>query len=297
MQINWNGIKGLQENIGHGGVCSNYSIDYVASTWQYIRTFTGGTAIFTQSETPIKCGGAPQKIAYLAEDHFRRSGIRGKCNVVFASAAAKIFAVEKYAKSLTEVIERKQIDAKFRTNLIEIRGEEKIAVFKNLDTSEISSINYDMIHVTPPMAAPDFIKNSPLADSNGWVAVDKQTLQHINYKNIFSLGDAAGLPTSKTGAAIRKQAPVVVANILSRLKNVEPSAFYDGYTSCPLVTGYDKLILAEFDYELKPRETFPFDQSKERRSMLLLKKIWPSTALLAWNVERNYLGLLAQQWF
>lgn len=128
-----------------------------------------------------------------------------------------------------------------------------------------------MIHVTPPMGPPDFIKESPLADSAGWVDVDKQTLQHSRYRNIFSLGDAANLPTSKTGAAVRKQAPVVVANILSVLSETPPASHYDGYTSCPLVTGYKSMILAEFDYALQPQETFPFDQSQERYSMYLLK--------------------------
>jgi sulfide:quinone oxidoreductase len=79
------------------------------------------------------------------------------------------------------------------------------------------------------------------------------------------------LPTSKTGAAIRKQAPVLVKNLISAIGGMPLEAKYDGYTSCPLVTGYGKLVLAEFDYEGKPQETFPFDQSKERLSMYLLK--------------------------
>jgi sulfide:quinone oxidoreductase len=128
-----------------------------------------------------------------------------------------------------------------------------------------------MIHVTPPMSAPDFIKHSPLANEAGWVDVDKDTLQHKRYPNIFSLGDASSLPTSKTGAAIRKQAPVLVKNLLAVMHATPLTAQYDGYTSCPLVTGYGKLILAEFDYDGKPQETFPFDQSKERYSMYLLK--------------------------
>jgi sulfide:quinone oxidoreductase len=94
----------------------------------------------------------------------------------------------------------------------------------------------------------------------------------VRHANIFSLGDASGLPTSKTGAAIRKQAPVCVANVLSQLKGQSLVASYNGYTSCPLVTAYGKLVLAEFDYNNKPQETFPFDQSKERWSMFVLKK-------------------------
>jgi sulfide:quinone oxidoreductase len=111
-----------------------------------------------------------------------------------------------------------------------------------------------------------------LANAAGWVDVDKHTLQHVKYANIFSLGDASGLPTSKTGAAIRRQAPVLVENLLAAISNQSLTAKYNGYTSCPLVTGYGKLVLAEFDYDGKPQETFPFDQSKERWSMYILKR-------------------------
>jgi sulfide:quinone oxidoreductase len=271
IQISWGNIKGLTESIGKDGVCSNYSYEFVDKTWEFIRAFKGGNAVFTQPGTPIKCGGAPQKIAYLADDHFRRSGVRDKTNVIFASANADIFAVKRYADPLTKVLERKGIDARFRHELTEIRASSKEAVFENLDTGETVILAYDMIHVTPPMSAPDFIKESDLADADGWVDVDPATLQHVRFPNVFSLGDASNLPTSKTGAAIRAQAPVLVKNLLAFRRHEKPIGRYDGYTACPLVTGYGRLIMAEFDYEGTPKETFPFDQSKERRSMYLLK--------------------------
>ena len=126
--------------------------------------------------------------------------------------------------------------------------------------------------MTPPQSAPDFIRHSPLANEGGWVDVDKYTLQHVRYANVFSLGDASSLPTSKTGAAVRKQAPVVVKNLLAIMENKPLTAKYNGYTSCPIVTGYGKLVLAEFDYANQPTETFPFDQAKERWSMYQLKR-------------------------
>jgi sulfide:quinone oxidoreductase len=160
--------------------------------------------------------------------------------------------------------------------LIEVRPASREAVFKNLDTQEEVIVHYDLMHVTPPMSAPDFVKRSPLTNADGplkgWVNVDKHTLQHPEYPNVFSLGDAAGLPTSKTGAAIRKQVSVLVHNLVRAMANQEARFDrYDGYTSCPLVTGYGRLVLAEFDYDLKRKETFPVDQTKERFSMYLLK--------------------------
>jgi len=170
------------------------------------------------------------------------------------------------------VIERKDIATKYQLDLISIDSVRKEAVFEHVVTKDRETLRYDMIHVVPPMSSPDFIRNSPLAGAAGWAEVDKHTLQHVRFKNVFALGDCSNLPTSKTGAAIRKQAPVAVQNIISLLAGQPLAARYDGYTSCPLVTGYNRLILAEFDYDLSPQETFPFDQSKERYSMYMLKK-------------------------
>lgn len=273
IQIDWGKIKGLPEALGQGGVCSNYSYDTVNSTWEAIRGFKGGNALFTQPTPPIKCAGAPQKIMYLADDHFRKAGVRSNSKVMFFSGEAAIFRVAKYAASLMKVIERKGIEAKFQHNLAELRPSSREAVFQDLANGNAEVVQkYDMIHVTPPMSAPDFLKKSPIANAAGWVDVDKATLRHAKFANVFAIGDCSSLPTSKTAAAIRKQAPVLVENLGAALRGMQPAAAYTGYTSCPLVTGYGKLILAEFDYDLKPQETFPFDQSKERRSMYLLKK-------------------------
>ncbi|MCS6774264.1 MAG: FAD/NAD(P)-binding oxidoreductase [Anaerolineae bacterium] len=272
IQIDWHKIKGLKEALAaRNGVCSNYAYETVDRTWENIRSLKRGVAVFTQPSTPIKCGGAPQKIAYLADDHFRRAGVRENITIKFMSGMGKIFSVEKYAKSLTAVCQRKGIETYFRHELVEVNHERREATFEKLDTGERVVVHYDMLHATPPMSAPDVIKQSPLAASSGWVEVDKATLQHVRYPNVFALGDCSSLPTSKTGAAIRKQAPVLVENLLSAMAGQPLTESYDGYTSCPLVTGYGSLILAEFDYSLTPKESFPFDQSKERYSMYALK--------------------------
>ena len=272
LQVNWQQIPGLAESVGRDGVCSNYSFETVDSTWEAIRQFKGGNAVFTHPSGAVKCVGAPQKIMYLADDRFREAGVRERTNVIHISALANIFAVPKYRATLEKVIERRGIECRFQTELLEIRPSEKIAVLRNVTTQETYDQPYYLLHVTPPMGPPDFLRQSSLADANGWVDVDPATLRHRRYENVFALGDCSNLPTSKTGAAIRKQAPVVVTNVLAASQKQPLSAKYDGYTSCPLVTGIGKLVLAEFDYEKNPQETFPLDQSKERWTMLALKR-------------------------
>lgn len=272
LMVDWDGVKGLREAIGKNGVCSNYSYETVLSTWQAIRNFKGGNAIFTHPATPIKCGGAPQKIMYLADDAFRRAGVRENATIEFFSGEPAIFKVEKYAKALLQVIERKGIRPHFRHSLTELRVDSREAVFQDLEAKTEVVRKFDMIHVTPPQRPLPVLAQSELANAGGWVEVDKATLRHVRFANVYALGDCSSLPTSKTGAAIRKQVPVVADAIVAALRGGASETRYDGYTSCPLVTGYGRLILAEFDYDLKPCETFPIDQSKERWSMYQLKR-------------------------
>ncbi|ACK72139.1 FAD-dependent pyridine nucleotide-disulphide oxidoreductase [Gloeothece citriformis PCC 7424] len=278
IQLDWHLIKGLPDALGKGGVCSNYAFEIAPYTWEVINHFKGGNAIFTFPATPIKCAGAPQKIMYLADDAFRKNGVRQKTNILYCAAAAKIFAIDAYAVSLMKVVERKGITLNFKHNLKEIKAESKEAVFDVTTDDGVQelTLSYDMIHVAPPMSAPDFIKNSklatPAAPSLGWVDVHKYTLQHNVYSNVFSLGDVSSLPTSKTAAAVRGEAPVLVENLLSLMNKQALNASYNGYTCCPLVTGYGKTIMAEFDYDGNPISTFPIDQTQEHYTMWLMKK-------------------------
>lgn len=272
LQVNWQKIPGLSESIGKHGVCSNYSYGTVDSTWEAIRNFRGGTAIFTNPSGAVKCGGAPQKIMYLADDRFREAGVRDKTRIIYASALPTIFAVEPYKTTLEGVVQRKAIECRFRHELVEIHPDQREAVLKNLDTQELVTEHFDLLHVTPPMGPPTFLATSPLADKDGWVDVESDTLRHKQFANVFALGDCSNLPTSKTGAAIRKQAPVVVSNLKAAMAGQPLTAKYGGYTSCPLVTGIGRLVLAEFNYQKQPEESFPVDQSKERWSMWMLKR-------------------------
>lgn len=275
IQINWDWIDGLKETLGKNNVSSNYSYKTAPYTFESIQKFNGGTMLFTSPATPVKCGGAPQKIMYLAADYLKKHHLLSKATIEFCNAGKVIFGVKKYAKTLNKVCERYGIVQNHRHELTTIDGKKKEATFKvTTEAGDVDMITkkFDMIHVTPPQSAPDFIRNSPLADANGWLNVNKHTLQHTQYANIFGIGDVTNTPNAKTGAAVRKQAPVLVNNLLETKHQQTLTRHYNGYGSCPLVTGYGKLVLAEFDYEGNVVETFPFDQSKERYSMYFFKK-------------------------
>ncbi|MDX2133662.1 MAG: FAD/NAD(P)-binding oxidoreductase [Saprospiraceae bacterium] len=279
IQLDWHKIKGLEGNLGRNGITTNFLFQYAPYTWELLQNLKKGKALFTNPNTPIKCGGAPQKITYLASDYWRKQGVLKDVEVHFYSAGAIIFGVPKYAATLNQVIARYGVRTHFKHNLVEIKADEKVAVFDRYEEGKVVEqvqTPFDMIHITPPQSAPDFVKNSPLAVAGnplGWVDVDKYTFRHNRYPNIFSIGDASSTPNSKTGAAVRKQVPVLVEQMNSLIKTGQlADARYNGYGSCPLITGYGKLVMAEFDYDNQPVETFPFDQAKERWSMYQLKK-------------------------
>jgi sulfide:quinone oxidoreductase len=310
IQLDWAKIEGLKETLGKNEVSSNYSFKTAPYTWELIKNFKGGTAVFTNPTTPIKCGGAPHKIMYLACDYWLKKGILDLCDVHYISGANVIFGVPEYAETLKKLVSKYGIKVHFGANVTAINGGTKTISFEtkelskdlenkfsNLQSSDYAiienknedlfsrvSLNFDICHTVPPQSAPDFIKNSPLKDDKnplGYVEIDKNTMQHSRYKNIFSLGDCTNAPCSKTGAAIRKQAPVVVQNLLALINGMPLNASYDGYSACPIPTQYGKLMLAEFDYSNKPKMTFPFDQAKPRWTMWILKtKILP---WLYWN--------------
>jgi sulfide:quinone oxidoreductase len=276
IQIDWDRIPGLREALGTPYVSSNYDYGLAPKTWDMIRTFRGGTALFTNPGTPIKCAGGPQKIMYLAAEHFRRTKVPAE--VVFGHAGGVIFGVKEFAAVLTDVVARYGIDVHFKRELVEVRPRTREAVFQIVgsQTGETETIPYDIMHVTPMMSAPDFVKQSPLAvpgNPLGWAKVDQFTLQSPDFPNVFALGDAASTPNSKTAAAVRKQAPVVVQNLRSVMRGQAPAARYDGYASCPLLTAHNRVLLAEFDYDLKPAPSIPLiDTQRERYDMYLLKR-------------------------
>jgi len=277
LTLRWNAIRGLNETLGKNGVTSNYLFDLAPYTWQLVQGLKSGTAIFSQPPMPIKCAGAPQKAMYLSCDYWRRQGVLGNINVEFQTAAAVLFGVADFVPPLMKYVERYGAKLNFNSQLTAVDGPARKAWFdvKKADgTIEQVERSFDMIHVVPPQTAPDFVRQSPLADAAGWIEVDHETLRHKRYGNIFGLGDGCSAPNAKTAAAVRKQAPVVAENVLAVLDGRGPRALYDGYGSCPLTVERGKVVLAEFGYGGKLLPTFPLDPRVPRRLAWMLKAEW-----------------------
>ncbi|AUZ47088.1 FAD/NAD(P)-binding oxidoreductase [Pseudomonas orientalis] len=280
LRLAWEKIEGLQDTLGRHGVTSNYSYEHAAYTWQLVQQLKGGKALFTQPAMPIKCAGAPQKAMYLSCDHWLKQGSLKNIDVEFNLAGAALFGVATFVPPLMEYVEKYNARLAFNANLVKVDGPARKAWFEVKDAEgnvRVEEKTFDMLHVVPPQVAPDFIRQSPLADAAGWCEVNPHSLQHLRYPHIFSLGDVCGTSNAKTAAAVRKQIVVVAENLLALRKQAPLPLKYDGYGSCPLTVEKGKVVLAEFGYGGKLLPTFPLDPTQARRSMWFLK-----ATLLPW---------------
>ncbi|WP_210559739.1 bifunctional protein tyrosine phosphatase family protein/NAD(P)/FAD-dependent oxidoreductase [Psychrosphaera aestuarii] len=282
IKLDWNKIKGLTETLGQNGVTSNYRYDLAPYTWELVQNLKSGKAVFSQPPMPIKCAGAPQKAMYLSSDYWYKNDALRNIEVEFYNAGPVLFGVKEYVPALMEYVEKYNAKLNFSQELIEVKGKSKTAIFKVTqgDSVFLKEIEFDMLHVVPPQSAPDFIKSSPLADTNGWIDIDQSTLQHKKYANVFALGDATNAPNAKTAAAARMQAPVVATNLLYERGEADKKAIYNGYGSCPLTVEVGKVVLAEFGYGGKILNSFPTwlinDKKPSSLAWYLKEKVLPA---------------------
>ena len=286
IQLDWDKTEGLIDALGRNGVSSNYRYDLAPRTWDFIRETRSGSAVFMMPSGPMKCAGAPQKIAYLASDYWRKQGVLDKIDVHLVVPTPRIFGIPAIADNLDKVIAGYGIHLHTSSEITAIDADaRKVTVSAVGESGTDTTLSFDMLHAVPRQSAPDWIKTSRLStgEPTGYVEVDTHTMQHVRYPNVFALGDAGSTPNSKTGAAIRKQAPVVVENIGSHLSGRPLTARYDGYASCPIVTSTHDMLLAEFDYDFNLKPSFPvLDPTRPHRPYWYLKKY--GLPFMYWNL-------------
>jgi sulfide:quinone oxidoreductase len=310
LQLDFERIKGLEEAgraysagdnskllkaLGDNGICSIYTAEGATKTWEqmqkYIDQAKSGKKtqfVFTHPNTPIKCGGAPKKILNLTNSRLKEAGARENAELTFYPSGGSMFGVPEYHDAILEQFKREGYKWHYRNNLIEVEPENKIAVFDSrweekgrwdpqlrdfevLGKHEKIRVPYDFLHITPPQLAPREITESEIGSAKGWVPVNKETLQHIRFPNVFAIGDIAFVPMGKTGGSVRKQYKVLVDNLIAKMEGKKMPAKYAGYTVCPLITSIGTVMLAEFDWTVKPTPSFPLDPLVERWIWWLMK--------------------------
>jgi sulfide:quinone oxidoreductase len=259
-------IEGMDVGaIGNNGLTSVYPSPQAAqATWAAMQAFTakGGNAVMTLPATPLKCAGAPLKMSFMLRDRLFKAGTLGASKISFQSALGNVFGVKVVNDNVLDRWKALGIDVEFSRKLTAIDIGARSATFVSPE-GEKQEMPYDFIHVVPPMRAPDAVKNSDLAwkegpfAAGGWLEVDKATLQHRRYPNVFGIGDINGTPRGKTAATVKKSAPLVAHNLVEVIAGRKADEAFDGYTSCPLITREGSAMLIEFDYEGRLTPSLP----------------------------------------
>ncbi len=265
LTLNWDGIEGFSlDLVGKEGIGAVYAgPDYAAKTWAEMDRFTdtGGQALFTRPATEMKCAGAPLKYTFLTDDYARQKGNRGKVEITYAAHSKSLFGVPIVNEKVRMLFADRGVNVVHDYVMKAIDPGKKIATFSTPEGDQ--ELPYDFTNVIPPMIAPEVIRNSPLPwqegkwVDQGWVEVDKETLRHTRYPDVFAVGDVAGVPKGKTAASVKWQVPVVEDHIVAQIAGDTADTTYNGYTSCPLITRVGRAMLIEFDYNNDLVPSFP----------------------------------------
>ena len=175
IQLDWDKIPGMAEAMESPAATSNYRYDLAPRTWDMIRNLKSGTAVFTQPPGPIKCAGAPQKIAYLAADYWGKQGVLDDIRVVMVLPTPGMFGVKVFADELERVVAKYGIEVRFNSEMTSVDPAAGVAIIKDNAAGTEESLHYDLLHAVPPQSAPDWLKCTPLADPAnpaGYVDVD-----------------------------------------------------------------------------------------------------------------------------
>ncbi len=293
LRLDYAAIEGMDvEQIGNNGLGSIYhSPEKAAATWQAMSKFadSGGVGVFLRPGTEMKCVGAPLKYTFLTDDHLRRRGNRGKAEIIYNANNKVLFSVPIVHEKVRMLFEERDIRMNYERTLAAIDLGKRIATFKTAEGPV--ELQYDFINVIPPMRAADVVRNSPLPwqegnwAADGWIEVDKHTLRHKRFDNVFAVGDVAGVPKGKTAASVKWQVPVAVDHLVAQIEGRESQAHYGGYTSCPLITRLGQAMLIEFDYKDNLVPSFP-------GIIAPLEELWISWVMKTMALKPTYISML-----
>lgn len=246
-QINPDEIEGLNGPLWHKEIFDFYTFEGAVKLGNYLETWEGGRMVLNIAEMPIKCPVAPLEFVFLADDFFREKGMRDKVEIVLATPLSGAFTKPVAAKHLGELIEQKGIVLETEFNIGEVDNEKKQIV-----SWDERAIDFDLLVSIPTNMGDPAIERSGMGDELNFIPTNKHTLQSDNWDNIFVIGDATNLPSSKAGSVVHFQSEILTINILDVIAGRNPTASFDGHANCFIESGNGKGFLIDFNYETEP---------------------------------------------
>ncbi|HEY9122953.1 MAG TPA: FAD/NAD(P)-binding oxidoreductase [Bacteroidales bacterium] len=255
-----------------------YTYEGAVALAEKLETWKGGRMVMAIVDMPIKCPVAPLEFVFLADAFFTQKGIRDKVEISYVTPLPGAFTKPVATAKLSELLSSKNINIiqDFYIEHVDNEG-------KKLVSYDEKEVPFDLLVTVPLNKGAEFIQNSGIGDDLNYIPVNKETLQMQQYPEIFVLGDAAAIPTSKAGAVAHFAADVLLENLLDMIEGKEPTAKFDGHANCFIETGFGKAALIDFNYDQEPLAgTFP------------LPVIGPMSLLK--ETRLNHWGKLAFEW-
>ena len=252
-QIKPEETPGLKDKLWQKEIFDFYSIEGALALQRFFKTWEGGKLVMAIVDIPFKCPVAPIEFVCLAEEFFTKKGIRDKVEISLVTPLPGAFTKPVATKMLSDLLQEKNIEVIPDFYIERIDNEKKVLV--SYDEKEVP---FDVLTIVPLNKGDEMIARSGMGDDLNYVPTDKNTLQSQEYENIFVIGDAANLPTSKAGSVAHFSSEILLENMLSVIEGRSMHAKFDGHSNCYIETGYGKGALIDFNYDTEPLPgTFP----------------------------------------
>jgi sulfide:quinone oxidoreductase len=244
---------GLKDKLWYKKIFDFYTIEGAVALREFFRNWEGGKLALAISEMPIKCPVAPLEFVFLADAYFTEIGIRDKVEINFVTPLPGAFTKPKTSKLLGELMKEKNIIVTPEFYIERIDNDRQMII--SYDQKEVP---FDVLAIIPVNMGSSVIEKSGMGDDLGFIPTDKYTLRSSQYENIFVLGDASNIPTSKAGSVVHFASDVVYENFLSAIENRPLKAKFDGHSNCYIETGFGQGSIIDFNYDTEPLPgTFP----------------------------------------
>jgi sulfide:quinone oxidoreductase len=269
---------GLTDKLWRKKIFDFYTLDGAIALYEFFRNWEGGRLVLAISEMPIKCPVAPLEFVFLADHYFTEIGIRDKVDISFVTPLPGAFTKPRTTKLLGDLLAEKNIKVFPEFYIEHVDNDEQKII--SYDQQEVT---FDVLAIVPVNKGSDTIERSGMGDDLSFIPTDKYTLRSSQYENIFVLGDASNIPTSKAGSVVHFASDILYENFLSAIEGRPLKAKFDGHANCYIETGFGKGSIIDFNYDTEPLPgTFP------------LPGIGPFGLLQ--NTKMNHYGKIVFRW-
>ena len=238
---------GLKEHEWRKTIYDFYTPDGAVALARHLRHFDGGRVVLNIADMPIKCPVAPLQFMFLADWYFHEQGIRDKVELIFATPLPGAFTKPRAASLLGDILEEKNINVVPEFNIMEVDPDAKKII-----SYEEEEVPYDLLVEVPVIMGSSVIERSGIGDELNYVPTEKHTLKAKKFDNIFVLGDATDLPSSKAGSVAHFQGDVFIENFLRYIDGLDLKETFDGHANCYIESGFGKGFLIDFNYDVEP---------------------------------------------